>query len=104
MKWVVSLALLVSLSAYADCFEMVEVGEQAATVIEKCGEPQRRDSKEVHGKRTVEVVRGDTVGREAVARPLYVEKWYYDSSLNRATVIHLEDGGVSKKERLVRGE
>lgn len=98
------MALLASSSVYADCYELIEVGEPASMVIEKCGEPQRRDSKEVYGQRSIEVVRGDTVGREAVVRPLSVEKWYYDSSLNRATVIHLEDGGVSKKERLVRGD
>jgi hypothetical protein len=79
----------------------VEEGDPGYLVIEKCGEPQRRDRKE-RAARPIELVRGDEISAQRPVNRLVVERWYYDTSLNAATVLHLEDGGVTKKERLVR--
>ncbi len=100
-----ALALFLALgaNAQADCFESVELGDPAYLVIEKCGEPQRRDRKE-RASRPVEVLRGNEVSRQRPVNRLVIERWYYDSSLNAATVIHLEDGGVTDKQRLERGQ
>ena len=89
-------------TAYADCFDTVQVGEPGFMVIEKCGEPQRREREERVRTTSVEIVRGSEVGTQRPVQPLLVERWYYDTSLNSATAISLEDGGVTKKERLTR--
>lgn len=89
-------------AACASCFDAVEVGEPGFVVIEKCGEPQRREREERKRSTAVEVLRGSEVGKQTPHQPLLLERWYYDTSLNSATVIHLEDGGVSNKERLLR--
>ncbi|MEN8170670.1 MAG: DUF2845 domain-containing protein [Pseudomonadota bacterium] len=88
--------------AYADCFDAVQVGDPGFVVIEKCGEPQRRERDEYARSSSVEVVRGGEVGTQRPVQPLLIERWYYDTSLNAATAISLEDGGVSKKKRLIR--
>jgi hypothetical protein len=33
-----------------------------------------------------------------------MEKWYYDTSRNKATLIEIQDGGVLNKRRLEREE
>ncbi len=90
--------------AYAGCFDAVQVGDPGFVVIEKCGEPQRREREERSRTTSIEVLRGSDVGRQQPLQPLLLERWYYDSSLNAATVIQLEDGGVAKKGRLIREE
>ena len=100
---VFSLGLFTSLSALAaGCLEVVELGEPGFRVIEKCGEPVRREREERRRKDSVEVVVGGETTRQRPHQPLLLERWYYDTSINAATVIHLEDGGVIKKERLLR--
>jgi hypothetical protein len=91
-------------TAFADCFSAVQLGEPGYVVIEKCGEPQRREYEERSRRIPVEVVRGSDVNAQLPLQPLRLERWYYDTSLNAATVIHLEDGGVAHKERLLRGQ
>jgi hypothetical protein len=71
-------------------------------VIEKCGEPQRREREERKRSSTIEVLSGGEVTQQRPQQPLLLERWYYDTSLNAASVIYLEDGGVTKKERLIR--
>jgi hypothetical protein len=107
MKYRVALLMLLSVpvgSLYAGCIDMVEIGDPGFVVIEKCGEPVRREREELKRTSTVEVVRGSDAGQQRPQQPLLIERWYYDTSLNAATVIHLEDGGVSKKGRLIRQE
>ena len=89
-------------SASAGCLELVELGEPGFQVIEKCGEPIRREREERKRTSSVEVVAGNETTRQQPHQPLLLERWYYDTSINAATVIHLEDGGVIKKERLLR--
>ena len=84
------------------CLELVELGEPGFQVIEKCGEPIRREREERRRSESVEVVSGSETSRKQPHHPLLLERWYYDTSINAATVIHLEDGGVIKKERLLR--
>ena len=98
--------LLLGLSnrLYAGCFEAVELGEPGSAVLEKCGEPQRREREEQQHTSSVEVWRGSEKANQTPHQPLLLERWYYDTSLNAATVIHLQDGGVTKKERLLRQE
>lgn len=98
------LSLLASGNIYAGCFEMVEVGDPGFEVIEKCGEPQRREREEIKRSTAIEVLRGHESSRQTPHQPLLQERWYYDTSLNAATVIHLEDGGVTEKGRLLREE
>lgn len=93
-----------SASAFADCFEAVEVGDPGFMVLEKCGEPQRREYEEKTSGKRVEILRGSEKSSVSPQQPLIIEKWYYDTSLNAATVFHLEDRGVIKKERLRREE
>ncbi len=88
----------------AECIDLVELGEPGFTVIEKCGEPQRREREERKRTGSIEVLSGSESTRQRPQQPLRLERWYYDTSLNAATVIHLEDGGVVKKERLLRQE
>ncbi len=88
----------------AECIDLVEVGEPGFMVIEKCGEPQRREREERRRSSTIEVVTGSGTTQQRPQQPLLLERWYYDSSLNAASVIYLEDGGVTKKERLLRPE
>lgn len=90
--------------AVAGCIEKVEVGEPGFQVIEKCGAPQRREREEHKRSATVEVVVGSELTQQRPQQPLVLERWYYDSSINAVTVIYLEDGGVVRKERLLRQE
>jgi hypothetical protein len=99
-----AITLSITGTAYADCFDAVQVGEPGFMVIEKCGEPQRREREEHARTTSVEVVRGSEAVAQRPVQLLLVERWYYDSSLNAATAISLEDGGVTKKERLLREE
>lgn len=92
-----------STTLFADCFEAVSVGDPGFVVIEKCGEPQRRESQEKSPDR-IELLRGSEKSSVSPAQPRIIEKWYYDTSLNAATVFQLEDRGVIKKERLRREE
>jgi hypothetical protein len=89
---------------FADCFDAVQVGDPGFVVIEKCGEPQRREREEKSATKRVELIRGSEKSSVRPVQPRIIEKWYYDASLNAATVFHLEDRGVSKKERLLREE
>jgi hypothetical protein len=98
------ISLLASGNIYAGCFELVEVGDPGFTVIEKCGEPQRREREELKRTKSVEVLRGQESTRQIPHQPIVRERWYYDTSLNAATVIHLEDNGVTEKGRLLREE
>lgn len=91
-------------SASAECLDVIEIGEPGYMVIEKCGEPQRRDREEYIPTKKVEVIRGTNRNDERPVPPIVIEKWYYDTSLNAATVIHMKDGGVTKKQRMIRGE
>ena len=86
----------------AGCIELVELGDPGFMVIEKCGEPQRREREEHKRTTSIEVISGSERGAQRPHQPLLLERWYYDTSMNAATVIHLEDGGVTKKERLIR--
>lgn len=107
MRWFVVLLVLTAScagTAFADCFSAVQLGDPGYVVVEKCGEPQRREHEERSRRTTVEVVRGGDVNAQLPLQPLRLERWYYDTSLNAATVVHLEDGGVTKKERLLRGQ
>lgn len=92
----------VSATAHADCFTSVQLGDPGFVVIEKCGTPERREGEELSRSRAVEMVRGSEIQAQLPLQPLRLERWYYDTSLNAATVVHLEDGGVTKKERLLR--
>lgn len=98
------IALGYSTSTLADCFESVQVGDPGFVVIEKCGEPLRREYEEKASVKKVEVIRGSEPSSVRPLQPHIIEKWYYDSSLNAATLFHLEDRGVIKKERLLREE
>lgn len=98
------MALLLSATAHAGCFDTVQVGEPGFVVIEKCGQPQRREREERPATKRVEMVRGTERASVKPLQPQVLESWYYDTSLNTATVIHLEDGGVTHKERLIREE
>ncbi len=98
------MALSYSVGAFADCFEAVRVGDPGFMVIEKCGEPQRREYTEKASGKRVELLRGSEQSSVSPVQPLIIEKWYYNTSLNAATVFHLEDRGVTKKERLLREE
>jgi hypothetical protein len=98
------LALSAGGTAGAACLDAVEIGEPGYMVIEKCGEPQRREREEYIPTKKVEVIRGTSRIEERPVPPIVIEKWYYDTSLNAATVIHLQDNGVTRKERLIRGE
>ena len=88
----------------ADCFDAVQVGDPGFMVIEKCGEPQRREYEEKTSGKRVEILRGSEKSSVSPQQPRIIEKWYYDTSLNAATVFHLEDRGVTKKEQLRRKE
>jgi hypothetical protein len=105
MRWSVVLVVMSAVAggtAGADCLEQVEIGDPGFVVIEKCGQPQRREREELPRSKAVELVRGSGVSAQLPQQPLLLERWYYDTSLNAATVVHLEDGGVMKKERLLR--
>ncbi|MCW8917212.1 MAG: DUF2845 domain-containing protein [Gammaproteobacteria bacterium] len=104
MRWSIVLTVLSAASgaASADCLTAVQLGDPAFVVIEKCGEPQRREREERSRTNAVEMVRGGEVTAQLPRQPLLLERWYYETSLNAATVIHLEDSGVVKKERLRR--
>ena len=107
MRRVVTLCVIAlgySTTAFADCFDAVQVGDPGFVVIEKCGEPLRREREERASVKRVEVIRGSEQSNVRPLHPQIIEKWYYDSSLNAATVYHLEDRGVIKKERLLREE
>lgn len=107
MRWsavLVVTGVISSGAAGADCLAKVEIGDPGFVVIEKCGEPQRREREEHSRSSAVEMVRGSEVGAQLPLQPLRLERWYYETSLNAATVIHLEDGGVVKKEHLRREE
>jgi hypothetical protein len=107
MRWRVTLFVLtatLSGTACADCFSAVQVGDPGFVVIEKCGGPQRREREERKRTTAVEVVSGSEIKTQLPRQPLLLERWYYDTSLNAATVIHLEDGGVTTKGRLIREE
>jgi hypothetical protein len=91
-------------AADADCLSAVQVGDPGFVVIEKCGAPQRREREERSRTSPVEMVSGSEVKKQLPHQPLLLERWYYDTSLNAATVIHLEDGGVTTKGRLIREE
>ena len=95
---------LLSANAWGGCLEKVSEGEPGFIVIEKCGEPVRREREEHPRTESVELVTDSESSRQLPQQPKVVERWYYDTSLNAATVIHLEDGGVVKKERLERGK
>ncbi len=92
-----------STALFADCFDTVAVGDPGFVVIEKCGEPQRREYQEKSPEK-VELLRGSEKSSVSPAQPRIIEKWYYDTSLNAATLFQLEDRGVIKKERLRREE
>lgn len=105
MRWVgVLYAITTSITgvAYAGCFDLVEVGDPGYVVIERCGEPLRREREESARATSVEVLRGSEMAAQRPLQPLLLERWYYDTSLNAATVISLEDRSVIKKERLLR--
>lgn len=91
-----------SLSATAGCLEPVVVGDPVFVVVEKCGSPERRERYEESHTKPVEVLRGNTSLREYPVPPKVTEKWYYDTTLDAATVITIEDSGVTRKERLTR--
>jgi hypothetical protein len=94
-------ALSLSGAVFADCYEQVQVGDPSFIVIEKCGEPERREE-EVRRSASIEVVRGSEVSSQRPQQPMVIENWYYNTSLNAATVIRFQDGGVTQKEQLVR--
>jgi hypothetical protein len=96
------LGAVFSATASADCLDAVQIGDPGFVVIEKCGEPQRREREEHSRVTAVEIVRGSAIAAQLPLQPLLLERWYYDASLNAATVVYLEDGGVTKKERLLR--
>lgn len=100
--WVLAIPLLASNDAAAGCLEVVDVGDPSYLVVEKCGKPQRRERDEMQPTKRVEVLRGTDSTAAIPSGSRVVERWYYDSSLNAVTVIHLEDGGVTAKERLQR--
>lgn len=99
-----TMTLLLSATAYAGCIDAVQVGDPGFVVIEKCGQPQRREREEHPVTKRVEVVRGTARTTVKPLQPRVIESWYYEASLNTATVIRLEDGGVTHKERLIREE
>jgi hypothetical protein len=85
------------------CYEKVEVGDPVQYVIERCGEPVRRERDfSTPGKR-IEVIRGSKTLSSHPVQPQQMEKWYYDTSLNTVTLIEIQDGGVLSKRRLERG-
>jgi hypothetical protein len=107
MRWLGTFCVFTVISsgaAYADCFSAVQVGDPGFVVTEKCGAPQRREREERTRTSAVEVVSGSEINAQLPHQPLLLERWYYDTSPNAATVIHLEDGGVTKKGRLIREE
>ncbi len=87
---------------FAGCIDQVEIGEPGFVVIEKCGEPQRREREERKRHSSIEVLSGSESTQQRPHQPVLLERWFYDTSLNAASVIYLEDGGVTKKERLIR--
>jgi len=91
-------------NASADCFEKIAVGDPSFIVIEECGPPQRLEREERVRTTPIEVLRGAEAMAQLPQRPRLLERWYYDTSLNAATVIYLEDGGVTNKARLLRQE
>ena len=98
------LALGYSTTTLADCFEAVQMSDPEFVVLEKCGEPLRRERQEKTSVKRVEVIRGSERSSVRPLQPQIIEKWYYDSSLNAATLFHLENRRVIKKERLLREE
>lgn len=89
-------------SAGQSCFDKVEIGDPMQFVIERCGEPVRRERDIYLPSQSVEVIRGSDTLRRHPVQPQRMEKWYYDTSLDRATLIEILDGGVLNKSRLKR--
>ncbi len=92
----------VPLSAEESCYDKVEIGDPVHYVIEHCGEPVRSERDIYSPAQPVEVIRGAETVQHSPAQPQRMEKWYYDTSLNKATLIEIQDGGVIDKRRLER--
>lgn len=84
------------------CYDKVEVGDMMQQVIERCGEPKWRERQVLSPGRSVEVIRGMHTFRSHPVQPQVLEKWYYDTTPERSTLIEIEDGGVLSKQRLER--
>jgi hypothetical protein len=94
-------ALLSAPTAAVQCYGKVEVGDTVSQVVNRCGEPVRRERK-VAQSEGVQVIRGLDSLHSKPLNPQVMEKWYYDTNLNEATVIEILDGGVISVRRLVR--
>jgi hypothetical protein len=93
-----------TVSAEEGCYDKVEIGDPIQHVIEHCGEPQRRERDIYTPVKSVEVIRGTKTLQSHPVQPQRMEKWYYDTSRNKATLIEIQDGGVLNKRRLEREE
>lgn len=90
------------LLAEEGCYEKVEVGDTMQQVIERCGEPKWRERQVLSPGRSVEVIRGMHTLSTHPVQPRVLEKWYYDATTDKSTLIEIEDGGVLSKQRLER--
>jgi hypothetical protein len=90
------------LSAAEDCLDRLEMGDPVQRVIERCGEPEHRERDMQAPGKSVEIIRGTDTLRSHPVQPQVTEKWYYDVSADRATVIEILDGGVVGMRRLQR--
>lgn len=106
MKKLVASAVLALLAlpavAEEQCFGKVEVGDSVSRVLERCGEPVRREQKVTKAEGGVQIIRGLDSLHTQPLNPKVLERWYYDTGLDMATVIDIVDGGVSRVRRLVR--
>jgi hypothetical protein len=84
------------------CYDKVEVGDPVQHVIERCGEPVRRERERHTPGKPVELIRGSDTLKSYPLQPQRLEKWYYETTRDKATVIEIQDGGVLGKKRLER--
>ena len=89
--------------AEEQCYGKVEVGDSVAQLRDRCGEPMRRERKATGAAGGVQVIRGMDSFQTRPLNPEIMEKWYYDTSLDEATVVEVIDGRVDSVRKLLRG-
>ncbi len=101
---VVTAIMLLALPAVAEeqCYGKVEIGDAVSQILERCGQPVRRERKVTGVAGGVQVIRGLDSLHTKPLNPQRMEKWYYDTSMDKATVVEILDGEVVSVRRLVR--